>query len=308
MSVTLTDLRERHGAVFVTETPDGLIVPWKPLSTGDYLEYDNQFRMGFIDHSVIENEIFCKCVTDKVLVNNISLQKAGTISVVVKSIMTNSGPNSIDELNQAIDHYRGIAMQPIHQLVSVICRAFPGYTPDDIYEMDFNKMIFRLAQAENKLMSLGLMSEPIQIFLPEGEEEIKEERGRSKIDPKKIKQAFDLQESGPIDKRVKKAKEEGRKKMNLSSQKEVDDIDLGSTTPGETFIVSSNLMLTGLELGDENDARQLKRDAKELYSDYLKMGNKVKIKSVEERIKEAEERMERNKKKNLEAAKKRKKK
>ncbi len=313
MPVTLTDLREIHGSVFVTETPDGMIVPWKPLSIGEFLEYDTQFRTGQTDASILENEIFKKCVTDNFLVTNLHLQKAGTISCVVKSIMINSGPHSIEELNYTLDHYRNVATQPMHQLVSVICRAFPGYTPDEIYSMDWQKFVFRVAQAENKLMSLGLMTDPIAIF-PPGEEPQEEKRKPIVVDPKELKKAFDLQETQPMSKRIQKAKEQGKKKMDLSTEKEPEELDMGSTKHGEQFIVDSNLMMMGMEIGDDNDARQLQKDAKNLYGDYfkqmkgMKKGDKIKIKTVEERVQEANARMEANRIKNIEAAKKRKKK
>ena len=307
MPVTFTDLREQHGSVFITETPDGLVVPWMPLSIGDFLEYDVQFRAGAIAPSVLENEIFTKCVTDKVLVKNFHLQKAGTVTTVVKSIMQASGPNSIDEMNETLDYFRGIAAQPMHQLVSVICRAFPGYTPDDVYQMDYQKMTLRLALAESKLMALGLMSEPIVVYPPGVDPDEKPKRPEIKVDPKKLKEAFDLQKTQPMKERVKKAREQGAKKVELSSERETDEIDLGSTKQGETFIVTSNLMMMGMEIGDEDLGRQMKKDAKSIYSDYLKMGNKVKIKSVEERLKEFEVRQEANKKKYIASLPKRKK-
>jgi hypothetical protein len=299
MPVTPTDLREIHGSVFVTETPDGLIVPWRPLSFGEFLEYEAAFKGGLIAPASLEDEIWKKCVTDPILQKNIALQKAGTVTTVVRSIMENSGPQSINNFNDVLNYYRGIALQPVHAVATVICRAFPGYTPDDIYDMDFHKMSLRLAQAEAKLMALGLMQEPIIFMSPEEEQEGPKERPQIKVDPKKLKEAFDLQETQPMHKRIEKAKAQGKKKLDLSKEMEEEDIDLGSTTNGEEFVVSTGMMMAGLELGDENEGRQLKRDAKELYPDYLKMGNKVKIKSVEERIQEAHARMEANKKKNL---------
>ncbi len=309
MPITPTDLREIYGSVFVTEAPDGMIIPWKPLSLGDFLEYDSQFKHGITEHSVLENEIFCKCVTDSILVRNIHLQKAGTISLVVRSIMEHSGPTTINEMNNIMNHYRDIANQPIHQLVTVICRAFPGYTPDDIYQMDFHKMALRLAQAENKLITLGLMTEPIQILPPGAEEQVQQqEKPKLKIDPKKLKEAFDLQETQPMSKIIKKARAEGAKKLDLSKGVEEEELDLGSTVDGEQFVVSTGMMAAGLEVGDDDLARQMKKDAKSIYGDYLKMGNKVKMKTQEERIQEAHKRMEANKRKNIQAAQKRKKK
>ncbi len=306
--VTPTGLRETHGSVYVTETPDGLIVPWKPLSLGDYLEYDYQIKAGLIDRSVLENEIFRKCVTDPILIRNIDKQKAGTITVVATSIMANSGIDDVATFNRLFDQSRALARQPVHQLVGLICRAFPGYTPDDIYEMDFQKMVFRLAQAEDKLLTLGMLTEPIDIFV-EGEEEESPQPVQKKppapkkdykIDTKKMKESYDKQQ-GPKS-----------KKLNLSSQLEKEELDLGSTKEGEQFVVDSSLMLTGMEVGDENDARSMKKSAETIYGDYLKQiptlkkGDKIKIKPVEQRVEEYKEMVKKRKQDYVNKAKKKK--
>lgn len=285
MRVTPTDLREIHGSVYVTETTDGTIIPWKPLSIGEFLEYDVLFKSGLVDHSILENEIFTKCVTDPVEINDLGSHKAGTVTTVVASIMANSYINDIDAFNEALEHSRLIIQHPVHQFVSVICRAYPGYTPDDIYKMDMTTMLIRLAQAEDKLRLAGGLQEPIRLY-KEGEEELEAEKPkRFKLDPKRLKEAFDVQD-GPKP-----------KKMDLSAMRDDEDIDLGSTKDGETFVVSSPLMVTGLELGDEQEARQMQRDAKTLYADYLKQGNKVKIKTVEQRVAEYQQMVAEKKKK-----------
>ena len=297
--ITPTDLREIHGPVFVSEVADGTIIPWHPLSLGEFLEYQSLFATGFVDHSILENEIFAKCVTDPVLVNNIHIHKAGTVSAVAAAIMANSNIEDKDVFNTALDNSRRIAQHPIHQFVSLICRAFPGYTPDDIYAMDFATFLLRLAQAEEKLLMLGGISEPIRLETPDDQrtmpaEPKSPEKKDYKIDPKKIKEAFDLKDAP------------APKKLNLSNAREEEDLDLGSTEDGKPFIVSTNLMALGLEVGDDDQAKQMQQDAKALYGDYLKQGNKVKIKTVDERLADFEARQKRRKQKTLEAAKKKK--
>jgi hypothetical protein len=159
--------------------------------------------------------------------------------------------------------------------------------------MDFSTFLLRLVQAEEKLLMLGGISEPIKLESLE-EHETKPPQKKPSIDPKKIKEAFDLRD------------EPAPKKINLSNAKEEEDLNLGSTKDGEKFIVSADLMALGLEVGDDDQARSMQKEAKSIYADYLKQGNKVKIKTVEERIAEFEQRQKLNRKKALEAAKKKK--
>lgn len=290
MAVTLTDLREIHGSVFVTEVPDGLIVPWKPLSIKDFYEYEVLLKSNYVDHSVLENEIFVKCVKDPVLVRNIHSQKAGTISIVVKSIMENSGPKSIEEFNQTLDYYRTVVQQPISQFVSIICRAFPAYTPDDIFAMDYHLMLERLALAESKLMQLGLLAEPLAI-LDENEEEKEEvKQPKQKLDAKQIKEAFDSQEQKPPKKINRQAKE-----IEHIDREQPVDMDKN----GKTIIGVDSLRSRFASGNDIEDLplleHELQKGAEAIFGDYLKQGNKVKIKTVEERIAEANKRMARNK-------------
>src|SRR3990167_9894738 len=275
MAVTPTDLREIHGSVFVTEAPDGLIIPWKPLSLGDFYKYDALFRETYIDPSVLENEVFSKCVTDPILVKEILNQKAGTITTVVKSIMEASGPNSIDEFNQILDYYRLVVQQPIHQLVSVICRAFPAYNPDDVYAMTFHIMMERLALAESKLMQLGLLNEPIE--LTNNLEKETREKSKVTLDSKQIKEAFDLQ-----DKPKKKINRQAKITEDLTNEQPVD-----MNKDGKTVISSENMRARFASGNDIEDLplleHELQKGAKAVFGDYIKQGNKVKIKTIEER-------------------------
>ena len=54
-----TDLREKYDSCYLSEAPDGLLIPWKPLSVGEFLKYRDIFREKLFAPSIIETEIFC---------------------------------------------------------------------------------------------------------------------------------------------------------------------------------------------------------------------------------------------------------
>lgn len=164
----LEDLRELHGEIYVTTLPDEVNVPWKPLNYGDYIYYTNLLQEGRISRALLEEEIFRKCVVDKGFLLKISGGKAGTITTVVDHIIKLSGPGTIDDFNNLLNVTRSIAENPLHKIITVICKAFPAYKPEDLYVMDINTVMLRLAQAEGILLEGGLIKEPIVLY-KEGE-------------------------------------------------------------------------------------------------------------------------------------------
>lgn len=160
---TISTLRNRYGDVYVTIINDDLIVPWKPLSLGDFITYDESIKNRRIVDTVLEEEIFLKCVTDKELVRNINDLPAGVITTVAHNIMGQSGPAGIDHFNNLLDEKRHQASNPIHKLVPLIIRAFPSYKLEDVYNLSYDLFMFRLAQAEELLIKLGILKEPISL-------------------------------------------------------------------------------------------------------------------------------------------------
>lgn len=162
----LHEVREEYGGVYVTRFPDGLLVPWKPLSVGDYIKYTHDHNRHFILSSRLEDEIFRKCVVDDSLVRQLPFLKAGVITTVVLNIWQYSGPSDISSFNHDLDVARAIlnadGTRAIHDLVQVITLAFP-YKPEEVYEMEYETFLLRLAQSEKKLLELGAIKEPISM-------------------------------------------------------------------------------------------------------------------------------------------------
>ena len=180
--------RKNHGRVYATLLPNGLTVPWKPLSIGDYIKYTRDSRRGVFSLTFIENEIFHKSVLDESIKRQMDFLNAGLVSTVANNIWEHSGPTGVDAFNRDLDNARneafGEEQAVLNELLQLITMAFP-YTPEEVYEMPYETMLLRAVQAEKKLLMLGIIQEPVVISPPA--EEIKPQRqDKPKIDAKKI--------------------------------------------------------------------------------------------------------------------------
>lgn len=187
--------REKHGDTFATIFPDGLEVPWKCLPIKEYIEYSFSIRRQLYTLDQIEDEIFKKCVTDSSLVRAMSYEdgglKAGVVAVVVQNIWEYSGPKDATGISEDLGTARAIIQDPqtkiFHQLLKIISMGFP-YKPEEIYAMDYETLLLRAAQAEDKLLMLGVMKDPIQIEIPRLEEV------KPKIEPLDAKKLWEQQQ------------------------------------------------------------------------------------------------------------------
>lgn len=156
-------LRAKYGEGYCTVINEDTIIPWKPLSIGDYYKYDLLRRQDNVNSSILEDEIFTKCVIDKNYIKDLDWLPAGIVNIVVQNILMYSGPGSIDEFNTYLDHNRQLANSYLHNLVPYIIRAFPCYTLEDVYEMPYDICMLRLAQAESFLLKIGVLKEPFYL-------------------------------------------------------------------------------------------------------------------------------------------------
>lgn len=162
----LFEIRRKWGGVYLTVFEDGLVVPWRPLSLGEYISYTRDYNRGLIPNAVIEDEIFKKCVVDPVFISQMPYLKAGIVSVVVMNIWQYSGPVGIQEFNKDLHTARDIMFgdgnRALQELVQIISMAFP-YKPEEIYNMDYETFMLRLVQSEKKLLDLGIIKEPVEM-------------------------------------------------------------------------------------------------------------------------------------------------
>lgn len=85
---------------------------------------------------------------------------AGCNSLIASQVISLSGPVSPVQIYNSLEIARKKSKQVIHQMSEVICTAFSCYKFEDLYDMDWDTFCLRFAQAETKLIKLGLMKEP----------------------------------------------------------------------------------------------------------------------------------------------------
>lgn len=262
-------LREQHGSVFVFTFPDGQKIPWKTLSVGEFLEYEHLFKTRQHPVAYLENEIFKKCVLDEVLVDSIDILKAGIVSVIATVVLNFSGPKDVNHMNLALNRNREIAGFALHDMITVVCQAFPAYKPEELYNMSYDIFMLRLAQAERKLLKSGILDKPISFETPEtmGEEEEAPERPSAEA-------LFEIWES--------QQRETGGYVPKPTNPKKKKQTVITSTDTHE-----QSQVYTGHELSDKlNLETDMISETKGIYEEYveeMKAGNKVKIKSTEDR-------------------------
>ena len=279
--VDLGLLRHLYGNAYIIALPDGRNVPWKPLSLKEFIEIDSIRQAGVYSNGQIEDEIFKKCVLDCVLVDNLDKLKAGTVSTVAGVILSYSSPQTIDELNNFLNIKRAqISENVFHQMVITICQAFPAYTPDDIYAMDYETVMQRVALAEQKLASVGILAEPIH-FGTQDEQS---------------------QERKPSDRKINKRLHE------IHQQQQTKRAPPPSPPPAaERTVITTKDMAeaqaayTGMERSDRisRETKMVKEttDVYDRYLEQMRKGEKVVVPSHEERMQAARERAAENEKK-----------
>ena len=202
MKQELYALRRRHGDSFVTRFLDGTEVPWKPLSVQEFIEYDSLFQDQRYPPSQLEDEVFAKCCQDDTFVINIDELEAGIVTTTVAQIMEASGPlNGPEQITYDLNVARNQSQDFFSQSVVLICQVFPGYKPEDVYLLEYKTFLLRLAQAEGRLLELGIMQEPLSLLGVEDQEEpVKQPQRRPPPQPKgqKKKKGFkDLNPTSP---------------------------------------------------------------------------------------------------------------
>jgi len=157
----------------------------------DFLQHSADFRNGSIPQYIIEEEIFKKCVVDKKIANDLTLP-AGVVPVTVANIVASSGPASMAQFNEEIALAREAIAKPLYEFTTLICQAFPGYTPQEVLALDYPEFMKTLAQAEAVLMSAGVLAQPL--FLLPAEEPKKRKIGP----PRDLKKEFNATKKSAV--------------------------------------------------------------------------------------------------------------
>lgn len=283
-------IRQQYGDNFCTFFEDGTEVPWRTLSLKDYLQYDQLIKFNIYPLAQLMDEIFRKCVLNEYLVINIDTIKAGIVDTVARNIFDYSAPTQIQDLETSINIARSVSEHVFHQMIMIICWAFPAYTPDDLYAMDFATCVDRFALAENKLFKLGLITEQFNFNnnLKQQEQPVVEE-------PKKPTKE---------DIMLKYYEQSHIKHSTNTATKKVQQPPKEKPAQPEKVVISSKDIkehmsaYTGHEMEDHALLEHnMVEQTKGIYADYLKQletTGKLEIKTPEQRKQEALERAKKN--------------
>ncbi len=183
----VSSFRNKNGEGYYTVVSDDLVIRWKPLSIEQFFLYDDLIKKNYFSFTVLEDEIFRQCVLDKEVVKDLDYLPAGIVSLVVHNILFYSGPSSIDDFNDLLEANRSVASSPLHQLAPLILRAFPSYKLEDIYTLPYEVFMLRLAQAEQLLIKLGVITEPLSLEKP------KPKKQKPNLSPDQLKSIWEKQ-------------------------------------------------------------------------------------------------------------------
>ena len=276
-------IREQHGNNFAIRLPCGQFIPWRALSVSEYLEYKNLLQAEAYPPAFIQDEIFKKCVLDTTLVKNIGKLKAGTVSIVAEAIMVHSGPQNIDDFNQLLNIARHLADQIVPTLTTMVCTAFPAYTPDSLQELDFVTFMTRVAQAESKLLGAGIIAQPLSFSSSDEQPQEVPEKKAPPVPPKPEDLAGiwnDQQRPTPPPAPIATPTE----KQTIITAGDIKDHQLAYTGHENVDKIVNEDEMLNTTISHYKD-----------YLDQMAQGKTVQIKTVEERLADAKIRAEKSK-------------
>lgn len=157
------DAKCKYRRIYKYHSPANHEIVYRLLTWNEYLAYTDAIQAGGIPSFYIEEKIFKECVLDRPYTEGIALLYAGDILTVVSLILHKSGPQSVEDIDEKLEEKRELVGSITNQITALICQAFPGYTPDDIGNMNWDDVTEKLALAESILISQNILSEPLQI-------------------------------------------------------------------------------------------------------------------------------------------------
>lgn len=261
--VDVNALRLRYGKAYATVLPDGRVIPWKPLTIGRFIDYTLEVRKQAILEPVLENEIFRDCVLDPFFVNSMDDLPAGIVESVVVAIFLTSGPVSVHDINTKMEMKRMELTGILHTLVDMITLAFPHYAPEQVYNMDYETLMMRAAQAETRLIERKVLAQRVffeDVDYSKPKENQEDNAPSPKASAEKLREAYFEQQKQAVTKETVISKAEVMAHNTVANTYEVMDADV-----------------------------QLNETAAIFYKDYLtqmKAGEKPQIKPLEQRVAE----------------------
>lgn len=159
----IVEAKAKYSDLYRLKFEDDTEVVFRLLSFKEYEHFNSLYLQGLIDSK--DESIFDRCVI------NLAIPKvpgeelrAGVKHTVINVILQMSGPNTLEDWQFQIENSRSELQHIITQVEMIICKAFPAYKPEDIWNMSWQTMMHRFAQAEAMLLQTGVLKEQIQIL------------------------------------------------------------------------------------------------------------------------------------------------
>jgi len=157
----LLEAKKKHDNLYKVVFADNTIVLFRLLSWKEYEYFHYMYGQNLIDQQ--DESLFDQCVLDIKHNPDRDKLRAGVVHTVTNIILSLSGPKSIENWQEALESARKDSVPTLlSQIEMVICRAFPAYKPDDIWNMGWPMIINRLAQAEQLLLQTKQIDKPLR--------------------------------------------------------------------------------------------------------------------------------------------------
>ncbi len=155
--------RKRYGSNWLTSFGN-FDIPWRQLTLQEYLDYNNLFATGQLNTSDIEDEIFNKIVLEDLYRDNIDILPAGVVTSIVAQTLEVSGTLLPERIQEDLNLARAQVQDFVSSAVLLICSVFPAYKPEDIFNLNWETFMKRLALAEKRLLELKVLGEPLTVY------------------------------------------------------------------------------------------------------------------------------------------------
>jgi len=159
----LLEARKQHEDLHQVIFSDHTIVIFRLLSWKEYGYYFNQYNQP--EAEKCDEAVFEQCVLEVRNNTNRDKLRAGVVHTITNIILSLSGPKSLENWQEALELARKNSVPTLtSQIEMVICRAFPAYKPDDIWDMGWPMIMNRLAQAEQLLLQTKQIDKPLKFI------------------------------------------------------------------------------------------------------------------------------------------------
>ena len=150
-SINIRDIvlwKRKYGSIFYIKINDNEYI-YRPLTKGEFsdmLSLSEKIDIGY-DDIVLELCLLYPHRNSYLL----DTRLAGEVDHVINCINQSSGFSRVDQLELDIDKARSAIEVLDNQIVSLICKAFPRLTLDDIDKFNYDTLLHHLALAESML-------------------------------------------------------------------------------------------------------------------------------------------------------------